>query len=174
MFHFGTLKVFIMRFVGTLWKLWPPKNQGPRQMSTLPMGKDGSEWVNSITTDVLYLGGVCRLVYPSLQSSLYLCIRFTALYFVRTCIGLQNRNLQNLPGQICKLFTTLRCFYKTIIHIILNIFYSNWHQILRLSASKITVSLKNLKILRPKVTKVLQICLQKFWKSCSSCPRKPV
>ncbi len=74
-------------------------------------------------------------------------------------------NSQNFLRQICKIFITSRCFYKTIIHIksVIYVFYSGYYQFLLISASKTTLSYYTLKILSPKITKNLANLLKTFF-----------
>ncbi len=72
-------------------------------------------------------------------------------------INLQSGDTQNFLGKFIRFFVTLRCFYGVAIHgkLVHYDLYSSQHHPLILSASKSTLRLNNLKILRPKVTKNL-------------------
>jgi len=72
----------------------------------------------------------------------------------------QGWNSQNFFMEIRKIFVTLRCFYEAVVNrkYVIYVFYSSWDQPLRVCASKTLFNLKNINILRSKVTKIFRIC----------------
>ncbi len=90
---------------------------------------------------------------------LYLHSNFQAYY--ELSLG---GNSQNFFGKFVRFFITLKCFYRVFIHRkqVLYYLYSCKHHPLMIFASKSTLSLNNLKISRPKVTKNLTNFCKRF------------